>query len=349
MSLLGPSGCGKTTTLRLVAGIEEPTSGTIRIGDRDVTNLAPGHRDIAMVFQNYALYPHLSVRENLTLNLRVAKVPRTEIAARATETARLLEIEPLLDKRPGMLSGGQRQRVALGRAIIRRPTAFLMDEPLSNLDVKLREQMRTEIKRLHRRLGITTLYVTHDQVEAMTMSDRIAVMDRGRLQQIGTPDEVYNQPRTLFVAEFIGSPGINILQVDDRTALHALLPGLASRSLPADLALGIRPEDIELTEIDEATLTGTIDFVEPVGPVAYAFVRLDGNGLALQRRDRLIVTIDARRGRDAGRPVGIRLHPERLHLFDSASGEAVAHDRWQAAPLQAQSAAMKGINQRIGS
>jgi sn-glycerol 3-phosphate transport system ATP-binding protein len=325
VSLLGPSGCGKTSTLRLVAGIEEPSSGRIRIKGRDVTDRPPGDRDIAMVFQNYALYPHMSVYENLTLNLKVARVPRAEIAARARETAKLLDIEALLAKKPGKLSGGQRQRVALGRAIIRQPAAFLMDEPLSNLDVKLREHMRTEIKLLHRRLATTTLYVTHDQAEAMTMSDRIAVMNQGALQQVGTPDDVYNHPTNLFVAEFIGSPGINLISVADfalgRGVLGAIPCNLANRA--SKLVFGVRPEDVLLEAPGDAALRGTIDFVEPVGAATHVFIRLDGTAVSPRRRDRLIATVDAHQRHPAGSYTGIRFRTERLHVFDAASGEAL--------------------------
>jgi sn-glycerol 3-phosphate transport system ATP-binding protein len=325
LSLLGPSGCGKTTTLRLIAGLEEPSVGTIRINGHDVTDRDPGDRDVAMVFQNYALYPHMSVYENLTLNLRVARVPRADIVVRAKETARLLGIESLLNKRPGWLSGGQRQRVALGRAIIRRPAAFLMDEPLSNLDVKLREQMRTEIKQLHRRLAVTTLYVTHDQVEAMTMSDRIAVMTGGEVQQVATPGEIYNHPANLFVAEFIGSPSINVFLVKDWDRAEHILPPVAPALAipPSDLVFGLRPENVLLVPPEDTVLRGTIDFVEPVGPVSYAFIRIDSDALALHQRDRLIVTADAQQRLPVGSPVGLRFRAARLHAFQP-DGRAVA-------------------------
>ena len=211
-TLLGPSGCGKTTTLRLIAGLEEPSRGSIFIGDREVTKVDPRDRDVAMVFQSYALYPHLSALGNMTLGLRARGVKRADALARARETARMLGIDGLLEKKPGKLSGGQRQRVALGRAIVRHPAAFLMDEPLSNLDLKLREQMRTELKALHARLGITTLYVTYDQTEALILSNRIAVLNEGRVAQVAEPIEIYENPASRFVAEFVGSPSINILR-----------------------------------------------------------------------------------------------------------------------------------------
>src|SRR5262249_48653800 len=262
-ALLGPSGCGKTTTLRMIAGLEEPTAGTIHINARDVTRVDPGDRDVAMVFQSYALYPHMTARDNLILNLQAQKVPRHEIDTRVLVVARLLSLEGLLDKKPAQLSGGQRQRVALGRAIIRRPAVFLMDEPLSNLDLKLREQMRTELKRLHRRLGITTVYVTHDQVEALTLSDRVAVMQGGDVQQIGSPTEIFERPANLFVAEFIGSPGINLLKAAaDEKGLKIgpyPFPDVQIKN-PREIVVGIRPEDIDLVEPGATSLCGTVEF-----------------------------------------------------------------------------------------
>ena len=212
--LVGPSGCGKSTALRLLAGLDKPTSGEIRIGSTVVNGLAPGERDIAMVFQNYALYPHMSVYRNLAYGLRQRKTPRAEVDRRVRETAKLLEIDQLLDRKPGQLSGGQRQRVAMGRALVREPQAFLLDEPLSNLDAKLRNQVRGDLKRLHRELPVTSIYVTHDQVEAMTLGDRLCVMAGGEVQQIGTPDEIYNHPANTFVAAFMGSPPMNLIAAD---------------------------------------------------------------------------------------------------------------------------------------
>ena len=219
MVLVGPSGCGKSTLLRMIAGLEEVTAGEIWIGDREVTNLAPRDRDVAMVFQNYALYPHMSVEKNLGYGLKMRKMPKDEIKRRVTEAAGLLGLEDLLDRRPGALSGGQRQRVAMGRAIVREPLAFLMDEPLSNLDAKLRVGMRAELSRLHSRLGVTTVYVTHDQVEAMTLGDRVAVMNNGRIQQVDTPQRLYHEPADMFVASFMGSRSMNLVDaeiIDDR-------------------------------------------------------------------------------------------------------------------------------------
>jgi len=262
MVLVGPSGCGKTTALRMVAGLEDVTDGTIRIGDRIVNDRSPGERDVAMVFQNYALYPHLTVYQNIALSLRIRHVPRSEMNRRVIEAARILGIEELLKRRPKELSGGQRQRVAMGRAIVRHPRAFLMDEPLSNLDAKLRVQMRAEISRIQRSLGVTTLYVTHDQTEAMTLGQKVAVIQKGVLQQVGSPQELYRRPRNTFVAGFIGSPAMNMVEAqlaregDDVTVElaghHLRVPDEVLTGRPAlmtyvgrTLAFGIRPEDIE--------------------------------------------------------------------------------------------------------
>src|SRR5499427_2179610 len=262
MVLVGPSGCGKTTALRMVAGLEDVTDGTIRIGDRIVNDRSAGERDVAMVFQNYALYPHMTVYQNIALSLRIRHVPRQEMNRRVLEAARILGIEDLLKRRPKELSGGQRQRVAMGRAIVRHPQAFLMDEPLSNLDAKLRVQMRSEISRIQRNLGVTTLYVTHDQTEAMTLGQKVAVIQKGVLQQVGTPQELYRRPRNTFVAGFIGSPAMNMVEaplardgddiVIDLAGHHLRIPEEVLSARPAlmsyigrKVALGIRPEDIE--------------------------------------------------------------------------------------------------------
>src|ERR671931_289027 len=253
MVLVGPSGCGKSTLLKLMAGIEETTSGHILIGDRDVTHLDPRKRDVAMVFQNYALYPHLSVRQNLGFGLKLRGTGKGDIAARVAEVAQILGLEEVLDRRPGELSGGQRQRVAMGRAIVREPAAFLMDEPLSNLDAKLRVSMRAELSRLHERLGITTVYVTHDQVEAMTLGDRVAVLRDGVLQQCDSPQTLFRRPANLFVAAFIGSPAMNLVEATGSNgavsfAGHSLaLPeGASPNGTGPSLILGIRPSDFEL-------------------------------------------------------------------------------------------------------
>jgi ABC-type sugar transport system ATPase subunit len=256
MVLVGPSGCGKTTLLRSIGGLEKVTGGTIRIGGRDVTRLEPAERDLAMVFQNYALYPHMTVRKNLGYGLRVRKTPRKEIARRVEEAAALLGLENLLDRRPGQLSGGQQQRVAMGRAIVREPAAFLMDEPLSNLDAKLRVQTRAEIQKLQKRLGTTTVYVTHDQVEAMTMGDRIAVMSGGVIKQLGTPKEVFENPRNVFVASFVGSPAMN------------LVPAPVVDAGGSGLTAGFRPEHVRVANGasgDNISFSGRIETVEYLG------------------------------------------------------------------------------------
>jgi len=330
-SLLGPSGCGKTTTLRMIAGLEEPTAGTIHINGREVTRMDPGDRDVAMVFQSYALYPHMTVRQNLALNLQAQRVARQEIEIRLSEVAHLLGIERLLQKKPGQLSGGQRQRVALGRAIIRRPAVFLMDEPLSNLDLKLREQMRTELKRLHQKLGITTVYVTHDQVEALTLSDRIAVMGAGEVQQVGSPTEVYECPANLFVAQFIGSPGINLLNATPSEGGLSIgpwpLPELQVTPPQREVVIGIRPEDIILSEPKGGTLRGSVELLEPVGSSIFVFVRLEkGEGVA-QGNDRVVVGLSARQPIVVGEQVGLILRTERIRVFDPA-GPALQASEW---------------------
>jgi ABC-type sugar transport system ATPase subunit len=305
MVLVGPSGCGKTTLLRSIGGLEKVTSGTIKIGDRDVTRLEPAARDLAMVFQNYALYPHMTVRKNLGYGLRVRKTPRKEIARRVDEAAALLGLEGLLDRRPGQLSGGQQQRVAMGRAIVREPAAFLMDEPLSNLDAKLRVQTRAEIQKLQKRLGTTTVYVTHDQVEAMTMGDRIAVMSQGVVKQIGTPKEVYESPQNVFVASFVGSPAMN------------LVPAPTVDAGGAGLIAGFRPEHIELANGagDSVRFSGRIDSVEYLGEEQLVHV---------QTRDSLIVAkLPAERTLSMGEDHTFAVPRRRLFLFDAETEERV--------------------------
>src|SRR5215211_6227391 len=267
--LVGPSGCGKSTLLRMVAGLETITAGTIRIGERVVNEIEPSERDIAMVFQNYALYPHMNVYDNMAYGLRNRRTPKPEIDARVREAARILSIEPFLARRPRELSGGQRQRVAMGRAIVRKPRVFLFDEPLSNLDAKLRVQMRVEIKRLQRALGVTAVYVTHDQVEAMTLSDQLVVMNAGQVEQIGTPAEVYRRPQTRYVATFIGSPPMNILPGrvdgassvavgDGRLAVTDMRPGLAAGS---PIEVGLRPEDLRVGPAGSGAVDLPVDVV----------------------------------------------------------------------------------------
>jgi multiple sugar transport system ATP-binding protein len=317
LAMLGPSGCGKTTALRLLAGLELPTGGRIFIGERDVTRLEPRHRDVAMVFQSYALYPHKSVAENIAYPLRLRRNAAAERDERVKSVAELLDIAGLLDRSPRQLSGGQRQRVALARAIIRHPQAFLMDEPLSNLDAQLRMQMRVEIKRLQRELGVTTLYVTHDQIEAMTMADLIAVMRAGRLQQLATPAELYAKPANLFVARFCGSPPMNVLagEIADGAFRHPAgalpLTGVRARGR---VKLGFRPEHAEL---GADGLAGEIYVVEPLGNETLVTVRV-GEDL-----------VNVRAGADFARPVGercaVRPAGRHVHLFDPETEEALAH------------------------
>ncbi|MCZ4288373.1 sn-glycerol-3-phosphate import ATP-binding protein UgpC [Hoeflea alexandrii] len=301
--IVGPSGCGKSTLLRMVAGLETITSGDIRIGDRVVNKLEPRERDIAMVFQNYALYPHMSVFDNMAYGLKIANVPKPEIASRVAEAARMLELEPYLDRKPRQLSGGQRQRVAMGRAIVRKPAVFLFDEPLSNLDAKLRVQMRLEIKALQRKLGVTALYVTHDQVEAMTLADRMIVMNAGVAEQVGAPLDVYANPATLFVAGFIGSPPMNVLSHEIRQGRGPLDPGAV---------IGIRPEHIDLVAPGAGLIDLDVAFCEPLG----AETLVHGVTAA---GDKLVVRIDGETSLPAdGTRVGLAIDPARILAFDAA-------------------------------
>ena len=295
--IVGPSGCGKSTLLRMVAGLEPITSGEIRIGERVVNDLEPKDRDLAMVFQNYALYPHMSVYDNMSYGLRIKGFSRQEIDARVQKAAAILELQPVLKSKPRQLSGGQRQRVAMGRAIVREPAVFLFDEPLSNLDAKLRVQMRAELQALHRRLGTTSLYVTHDQVEAMTLAHRMIVMNAGRAEQIGAPLEVYARPATTFVAAFIGSPPMNLIpqERDGRKVLF-----------------GIRPEHLEPCAESEAKLTADIDLIEPLGADTLVYGHLD-NGTRIAAR--LHSSMDARAGK-----LALRYRPEYAHYFDEQTG-----------------------------
>ena len=333
--LVGPSGCGKTTTLRMVAGLEEITDGKISIGDRVVNDVPTKDRDIAMVFQNYALYPHMTAFDNLAFGLRLRRTPREEIRRRVQETARLLGIEHLLDRRPKQLSGGERQRVALGRAIVREPKVFLMDEPLSNLDAKLRVQTRAELIKLHRRLGVTTIYVTHDQVEAMTMGHRIAVMRGGRLQQLATPMELYERPANTFVAGFIGSPAMNLIPAMVRGEVEAALIDFGGFSLAApaqsrdrlrgydgqQVTYGMRPEDLHpaaLTPIqtaDSNTFKATVDVVEPMGATTSVYVRAGEHTL--------ICSFDARARVQAGEEIAIAVDLAKTHAFDCSTEQAI--------------------------
>ena len=341
--LVGPSGCGKTTALRMVAGLEEITSGEIRIGDRVVNDLAPTERDIAMVFQNYALYPHMSVSDNIAFPLRQRKVAKSEIRQRVGEVARLLGIDELLERRPRALSGGQRQRVAIGRALVRRPRAFLMDEPLSNLDAKLRVQMRAELISLHQRLGVTTIYVTHDQTEAMTLGDRVVVLKKGVVQQVDTPDNLYRRPANTFVAGFIGSPAMNLLRgrlADDQLAIgshtvalpDALRAGL-SRST-GDVVVGLRPEDFALNDGGTGSIPAQVEISERLGPEVLVHVRAEGIELApiggentsrtedepSELQDTVIVRLEPNFAGQSGERVSLTVKTERLQLFDPQSG-----------------------------
>ncbi len=327
MVLVGPSGSGKTTALRLLAGLEALTAGTIRIGDRVVNAVAPRERDIAMVFQDYALYPQMSVRQNLAFGLRIRKLPRTEIRRRVDETAELLGIETLLDRKPRALSGGQRQRVALGRALVREPQVFLMDEPLSNLDAKLRAQTRSEIRRLQHEVGTTTVYVTHDQVEAMTMGDRIATMCNGILEQVGDPDSVYEQPANTFVAGFIGSPAMSLARVgsDRRNGTVQLLLGDqrlvldGAVDVPADVIVGVRPEHTRLWEAEQGLLgplEGRVEYVESLGRETLIAVEAPG-------QTRFVVEAEGHVRAEPGELLRFGLRRGWVYLFDAGSERAL--------------------------
>ncbi|HVK23801.1 MAG TPA: sn-glycerol-3-phosphate ABC transporter ATP-binding protein UgpC [Actinokineospora sp.] len=322
MVLVGPSGCGKSTSLRMLAGLEEVNGGRILIGDRDVTTVAPKQRDIAMVFQNYALYPHMTVAENMAFSLKMAKVDKDERARRVREAAKLLDLEAYLDRKPAKLSGGQRQRVAMGRAIVREPQVFCMDEPLSNLDAKLRVSTRTQIAALQRRLGITTVYVTHDQVEAMTMGDRVAVLKDGLLQQVDTPLALYARPANQFVAGFIGSPGMNFIEADlshgEALIGEYALPVDRATASRADgaVTLGVRPESWRVLDGGQSGLPVTVDLVEELGADAYVY----GTAVYQGTAHALVVRVNARHGHAKGSTIHVTTDPGDVHLFDSATG-----------------------------
>ncbi len=363
MVLVGPSGCGKTTLLRMIAGLEELTDGEIVIGERVVTDLPPRDRDVAMVFQNYALYPHMTVAQNIAIGLKLRKRPKSEVAQKVAEAASVLGLESLLSRKPAELSGGQRQRVAMGRAMVREPQAFLMDEPLSNLDAKLRVQMRAELAQLRDRLRTTTVYVTHDQVEAMTLGDRVAVMRDGVVQQLDTPQNLYLRPANLFVAAFIGSPSMNLFHaaVDAGTSQvsfggHRLpLPASAAvRAHSGPLVVGIRPSDFEDADVwrddARAVIEVGVDVIEELGadanvlftvdaqPVTEAIVSVDPDLPAGQHTTPLVAAgrtqctacVDARTQARPGGVVRLSVDPSRLHFFDAASGAAIELD---AAPV----------------
>ncbi|MDR3665184.1 MAG: sn-glycerol-3-phosphate ABC transporter ATP-binding protein UgpC [Mycobacterium sp.] len=350
--LVGPSGCGKSTTLNMIAGLEEISSGELRIGGERVNEKEPRDRDIAMVFQSYALYPHMTVRQNIAFPLTLAKLPKTQIAAKVDETAKILDLTELLDRKPAQLSGGQRQRVAMGRAIVRSPKAFLMDEPLSNLDAKLRVQMRTEIARLQARLGTTTVYVTHDQTEAMTLGDRVVVMSGGVAQQIGTPDELYNEPANLFVAGFIGSPSMNFfpatrtdvgvqLTFGEVTLSDEARAALDRQHAPADLIVGVRPEQFDDASVIDAyarirslTFEVEAELVESLGADKYVHFRIEGDAARAAQLEELaddtadagssgntyVARVSAKSPTTVGGPVELALDTSKLTLFDPATG-----------------------------
>ena len=361
MVLVGPSGCGKTTALRMVAGLEDITDGQLSIGGRVVNDVSPKDRDIAMVFQNYALYPHMTVAENIGFALKLRKVSKAEIKKKVNETAELLGLTEWVDRKPGQLSGGQRQRVAMGRAIVREPSVFLMDEPLSNLDAKLRVQMRAEVSRIQRRVGVATLYVTHDQVEAMTMGDRVAVLSGGVLQQCDSPQALYDNPKNLFVAGFMGSPAMNLFEAMigesassvligsqqiplDETVLSAkpALRGYAHRSV----VVGIRPEDLPILTAEAeagaaagASFEGNVDLVEALGSEQLVHFTSDAHQIqvtaakdedaeglsegALGKAGEGVARVDARAKLSVGGRVRFNLDPSRIHFFDAATSEAI--------------------------
>jgi multiple sugar transport system ATP-binding protein len=346
IALVGPSGCGKSTLLRAIAGLEEVTSGQISIGGRDVTDLAPRHRDVAMVFQSYALYPHMTVRQNLGYGLKVRRAPKADIERRVTDVAQMLGLGDLLDRRPLQLSGGQRQRVAMGRAIVREPRAFLMDEPLSNLDAKLRVGMRASLAQLHQQLGVTTVYVTHDQVEAMTLGHRVAVMRDGRMLQIDTPQRLYEDPRDLFVAGFIGSPAMNLVEAtidgDDVVFGQYRVP-LDPRRRPPEppsrsLVLGIRPEsfeDVAFASGELPTIDVTVAVLEELGSDAHVFFHVDAPRIFAEALEADVdaglaeptalvnARVDSRTTARVGGAVRLALDPSRFHFFDVETGESL--------------------------
>ncbi|MCL6454826.1 MAG: ABC transporter ATP-binding protein [Alicyclobacillus sp.] len=340
---VGPSGCGKTTTLRMIAGLEDISSGDLYIGERRVNDVAPKDRDIAMVFQNYALYPHMTVYQNMAFGLKLRKLPKSEIDQRVREAAQILDIEHLLDRKPKALSGGQRQRVALGRAIVREPQVFLMDEPLSNLDAKLRVQMRAEIRKLHQRIQTTVIYVTHDQTEAMTMGDRIVVMRDGVIQQVDTPQQVYNFPVNMFVAGFIGSPAMNFIKgelVQESDAVFFRAPQVNIRLqegryaalrqagvIGKEVVLGVRPEDLHNEEMylntyPDAVLNARVEVAENMGSEVYAHVNVGGQTIISRVNSRYHLT--------PGEELKLAVDLNKAHIFDAASEVAVPHSTAEA-------------------
>ncbi|MCJ2876084.1 sn-glycerol-3-phosphate ABC transporter ATP-binding protein UgpC [Agrobacterium pusense] len=326
IALVGPSGCGKSTLLRMIAGLEEITDGDILIGDKVVNGMTPRERNIAMVFQSYALYPHMTVAENMGFNLKLAGQPKNVIEERVAEAARMLDLGKLLDRKPSQLSGGQRQRVAMGRAVVRNPAVFLFDEPLSNLDAKLRVQMRSEIKALHQKVGTTSIYVTHDQIEAMTLADRVVVLNHGRIEQQGTPLELYKTPANLFVAAFIGSPAMNLIEgvvdgegdqpaarLKDGTAIRIAASRKVKRGQP--VTIGLRPEHIGSAIGGDISLTGRTVLVEPTGAQTHVVFELAG--------DQVTAVVDGEQPVKVNMPFAATVHHERVHVFDRASGLAL--------------------------
>jgi len=326
MVLVGPSGCGKSTSLRMLAGLEEINAGKIYIGDRDVTHTAPKDRDIAMVFQNYALYPHMTVADNMAFALKMAKVSPDERKKRVAEAAKILGLEDFLERKPKALSGGQRQRVAMGRAIVRNPQVFCMDEPLSNLDAKMRVQTRTDIAKLQADLGVTTVYVTHDQVEAMTMGDRVAVMKLGELQQVDTPLGLYDRPVNLFVAGFIGSPQMNLLEAhakDGQAQIGQYLVPVdptASRKMQGDITVGVRPEAWRLVSENEGGLPVRVTVVEELGSDAFVYGTSGIEGTP----NNIIVRVSGRDSVHKGETIHVTTDPQHVHVFDTATGERLS-------------------------
>ncbi|MEU9703549.1 sn-glycerol-3-phosphate ABC transporter ATP-binding protein UgpC [Streptomyces sp. NPDC047981] len=326
--LVGPSGCGKSTSLRMLAGLEDVNGGSIRIGDRDVTHLPPKDRDIAMVFQNYALYPHMTVADNMGFALKIAGVNKSEIRAKVEEAAKILDLTPYLDRKPKALSGGQRQRVAMGRAIVREPQVFLMDEPLSNLDAKLRVSTRTQIASLQRRLGITTVYVTHDQVEALTMGDRVAVLKDGLLQQVDSPRNMYDRPANLFVAGFIGSPAMNLVEVPitdggvkfGNSVVPVSRDALSAASAKGDttVTVGIRPEHFDVSgATSKEGLAVSVNVVEELGADGYVYGTARVGG---EDKD-LVVRVGGRAVPEKGSTLHVVPRPDELHVFSTSTGE----------------------------
>ncbi|UUM32863.1 sn-glycerol-3-phosphate import ATP-binding protein UgpC [Vibrio japonicus] len=327
--LVGPSGCGKSTLLRMIAGLEEISSGELKIDSTTVNDLEPGERDIAMVFQNYALYPHMTVYNNMAYGLRNRKTPKKEIERLVNEAAKMLELDHLLDRKPKQLSGGQRQRVAMGRAIVRQPKVFLFDEPLSNLDAKLRVQMRLEIKKLQRRLGTTSVYVTHDQVEAMTLADKLVVLNQGNVEQVGTPLDLYDFPASMFVATFIGSPSMNILEGE--VTARGLKLGDALYPLPTDslnlgeIQIGLRPEHLTIVQ-DNPWFEVNVELIEALGADLLLYCAMQGDDA-----QKLVVRVDGHSKIDIGDRLGVGIKPQHIHLFDSQTQKRV---EWSTADLQ---------------